>query len=196
MKEEIDPVRNKPLPAAAAAPAAERISNGINWKLIASWIIIIGLLAGGFLFFRKNQNQEEINAPQIESAMSLFPIRINGKEISVEVASTDKKRMAGLSKYSGIPENQGMLFVFDSIGIFSIWMKDMQFPIDIIWIDKDYKIVDLTENVGPETYPKTFQPKAPVRFALEVNVEFIKKNNIEIGDTVSLGNIYVPPVKY
>ena len=58
-------------------------------------------------------------------------------------------RLKGLSIKNTLNESEGMLFPFDTPGEYSFWMKDMKFPIDIIWIDSNYKIVYIEKNLQP-----------------------------------------------
>lgn len=78
-----------------------------------------------------------------------------------------------------------MLFVFEKADYHSFWMKDMKFAIDIIWIDEDKKITDITHNATPGTYPEIFKPSLPAKYVLEVMSGWIEKNNIEIGMQVN-----------
>lgn len=109
-------------------------------------------------------------------------ITINGNQIEVEIVRTPEEQMRGLSGRESLAENGGMLFVYEEPLIPSFWMKDMNFPLDIIWIGEDKKIVDITENMLPETYPQTFQPKASVRYVLEVNAGWTQAHGISISD--------------
>jgi len=61
-----------------------------------------------------------------------------------------------------------MLFVFENPGIHGIWMKDMKFPIDIIWLDKDMSVISKELNVSPDTYPQVFYPSREAYYVLEV----------------------------
>ena len=62
----------------------------------------------------------------------------------------------------------------------------MDFPIDIIWIDENKKIIDLTEDARPDSYPQTFVSKNPALYVLEVNAGTIKKYEIKIGEEIFL----------
>jgi len=131
-------------------------------------------------------------------AVVLFQIRkgpaiveLGGVSILIEIVDDHLSRVRGLSGRENLPENNGMLFVFDSRAYHSIWMKDMKFPIDIIWIG-DSKVVDLAEgtpvpekNTADSVLP-LYRPGAPAEFVLEVNAGFVKKHNIQIGDSVGL----------
>lgn len=90
----------------------------------------------------------------------------------------------GLSGRDKLDENAGLLFVHDGPGIYGIWMKDMRFPIDVIWLDEDYRVVDMAENVEPDSFPKIFEPSPPALYILEVNTGFAERNGIETGDSL------------
>jgi uncharacterized protein len=110
-------------------------------------------------------------------------LKINNTTLNIEVADTDAGRIQGLSGRSGFAENAAMLFVFSQEGNYSFWMKDMNFPIDIAWMDKDKKIIYIENSVSPDTYPKSFGPSAPSMYVLETNAGFFEKYGIKIGDT-------------
>jgi uncharacterized membrane protein (UPF0127 family) len=78
-----------------------------------------------------------------------------------------------------------MLFVFDENGQWGIWMKDMHYPIDILWLDQSKTVVDMVENVSPATYPAIFKPKAPARYVLELAAGSIAKTSIVVGSQAS-----------
>ena len=109
---------------------------------------------------------------------------INGHELNLEVMRTPQERSRGLSQKDVLAENAGMLFIFESPGVPGFWMKDMNFSIDIIWIGSDKRVVDITENLAPETFPEVFKPKAQIQYVLEVNAGWAKDHNIAIGDKV------------
>jgi uncharacterized membrane protein (UPF0127 family) len=65
-------------------------------------------------------------------------------------------------------------------------MKEMKFPIDIIWVDKDFKVVSLKENITPETYPEVFYPEDQSLYVLETGAGFIQKHKIRINDPIKI----------
>ena len=102
----------------------------------------------------------------------------------VEIVKTLEERNKGLMFKKNLAPDEGMLFVFDKEGYYSFWMKDMNFPIDIIWIGEDLKIVYIEKNVSPDSYPTTFISKENARYVLEVISGFSEKNNLKEGDLV------------
>lgn len=113
-------------------------------------------------------------------------VSINGVLIKTEVVSNDNDLAKGLSDRKAINENESMLFVFQKPMKWGIWMKDMNFPIDVIWLDQNGKVVDFVLNMDPKTYPKTFYPTRDSLFVLETAPGFIEKAKIKIGDSVTL----------
>ena len=107
---------------------------------------------------------------------------IGDKTISVEIADTVRERMLGLSGRVSLSSDTGMLFVFDEPGKYGIWMKDMNFPIDILWLDNLYTVVDIQKNVSPETFPEVFVPENPALYVLEMNAGAVDEYNVKIGD--------------
>jgi len=80
-----------------------------------------------------------------------------------------------------MPANEGMLFVFSKPIEPAFWMKNMFFPIDIIWIDSTRTVVGITKKISPSTFPETFYPPSPVKYVLEVNAGQAEANNIVEG---------------
>ena len=112
-------------------------------------------------------------------------IIVGEKDILVEIADTMARRTQGLSGRETLPENEGLLFVFKETGKHPFWMRDMRFPIDIIWINEHFVVVDVTENINPATFPEIFEPMELIRYVLETNAGWVKQNNITRGTEVS-----------
>lgn len=87
---------------------------------------------------------------------------------NLEIADTPEQRERGLSGRASLPDDYGLLFAFEEDSTPSFWMKDMRFPIDIVWIAADGRIAGITPGVAPETYPEAFSPPEPVRYVLEI----------------------------
>ncbi len=98
------------------------------------------------------------------------------------IAKNDSDREKGLGIFHKIKSDESMIFVFDSPKKYSFWMKGMKFPIDMVWLDQDKKIVDIKSNVAVDTYPETFSPSADSLYVLEFNAGTMDNSNIKIGD--------------
>jgi uncharacterized protein len=112
-------------------------------------------------------------------------VNVGGIPMSVVIADTPELRTQGLSGRREIGAT-GMLFVFDTDDYHGIWMKDMLFPIDLIWIDKDLTVIDVERGVRPDTYPRTYRPQLPARYLIETTERFTETFGIGIGDEVTL----------
>lgn len=114
-------------------------------------------------------------------------INLKGKTILVDIADNESLRKTGLSGRKDLNDNEGMLFVYETKTVPIFWMKDMLFPIDIIWIEDNY-VVNISKN-APAPAPGTsdaslprYAPLKPINYVLEVTAGFSDKNNIEPGD--------------
>jgi len=106
-----------------------------------------------------------------------------GKEISVEVADTVEKRSLGLGKRSGLENGWGMLFVFEKRKQHGFWMKDMEFPLDIIWLD-NHRIAYILRNVQPAksgVIPPVMTPPVAVNFVLEIDAGRADELKLQVG---------------
>lgn len=108
--------------------------------------------------------------------------------VAVEVADTPAERTQGLSGRDPLPENTGLLFVFEEDGYPAIWMKDMLFAIDVLWIDKDGTIVSIAPGVTPDTYPQTFKPARAARYVLEMKAGYVEARNVQAGDITDIAS--------
>lgn len=112
----------------------------------------------------------------------LIPFSIGSTTIRVSVADTRETRIQGLSDTPELPTDIGKLFVFETDDAWSIWMKDMQYPLDIIWLDATKQIVHIEENVSPATYPESFSSPIPARYVLEINASATAQYGWTVGD--------------
>jgi len=109
-------------------------------------------------------------------------VSIGGTVFFVDVVDTNTLRNRGLSGREFLGENEGMLFIFDSSKERSFWMKDMNFDLDMIWMDENRKIIDISKNVPVESFPESISPISPAQYVLEVNAGISDREGIETGD--------------
>jgi uncharacterized membrane protein (UPF0127 family) len=114
--------------------------------------------------------------------LQLEKIEINNKILYVEIADNDEKRSLGLMFRKYLPDSVGMLFIFDSSGIYPFWMKNTYIPLSIAFIDENYKIIDIFDLEPLDETP--IFPLKKFKYALEVNRNWFKRNNIRVGDKV------------
>ena len=112
-------------------------------------------------------------------------VHIGGSNVTLDVADTDKLRERGLSYRKMIDQNTGMLFVFERSGIYKFWMKDMNIPIDIVWLDSNKKIVHIEHSLSPDTYPQAFGPDINTQWVIELPAGAVKQEDVSVGDILS-----------
>jgi hypothetical protein len=120
----------------------------------------------------------------IEGFKNIKYVQIAGQNVKVDLALTSAEHSRGLSGRSILNKDEGMLFVFVKSGRYYFWMKEMNFPIDIVWFTKDMKIIYIKKNANPLLYPETYGPSVNSKYVLEVPAGFADKNNLKVGDNV------------
>ncbi len=133
-------------------------------------VIIIGIIVVAVMLYRNYSGTATVI--------------VNGKTFTVEVANTDALRTKGLSGHAPLADNGGMLFVFPTAGNYGFWMKDMLYPLDIIWVNTQHQVVHIEQNLGPGSYPTVYYPGAASLYVLEVNDGQVSLLNLQVGDIV------------
>lgn len=148
-------------------------------------VVFLFILIITTAFELKNSNFfTKRNLKKDGSVIFIHPIRVANAFFTSAFAVSDEERVRGLSGIKALPENSAMFFVFPKNDAWGIWMKDMNFPIDIIWVDENKKVSFWKENVTPETYPEVFYPPVLERYVIELPAGTIKKEKIRFGDEV------------
>lgn len=114
-------------------------------------------------------------------------IKINEQTFDIEIADSDERRIKGLSERESLDKNKGMLFVFEEKAKHSFWMKNVNFPLDIIFIS-DNKIVDISKNAQPQAEDSAnipiITPQEDANFVLEINGGLSDEYGFETGNEV------------
>lgn len=154
--------------------------------LIAVILILIagavGIMYPYFLSLRGRSAEKKIVVHQAIDDTRPFILENKGIKFSVNIADTDQERVQGLSGTQYLNDDQGMFFIFEKPGYYGIWMKEMMFPIDIIFLDESLIVVDIKKDISPDTYPEVFKPRAKAKYVLEINGGVSDKNGFMIGD--------------
>jgi uncharacterized membrane protein (UPF0127 family) len=111
-------------------------------------------------------------------------VSIEGLQLSAEIPTTRELMAKGLAVKNELRENASMLFVYEEPSKQSFWMKDMKFPIDIMWVDSNGKIVHIEENLEPcplAPICPTYAPNTDSQFVLETVSGFAQRHNIGLG---------------
>ncbi len=108
-------------------------------------------------------------------------VRLKDQDLQVLVASTPSHRYKGLSKRKDLGEYDGMLFVFSVPDKYGFVMRDMNFSLDIIWLNRGV-VVDIAKNLSPLNQDFIYYPRAKANLVLELPAGWVDKNNLKIGD--------------
>lgn len=126
-------------------------------------MLVVGLF---LLIHSQNQSAKSLSACGFRSDRA---VSINSQKIEAEVADSNQTREQGLSGRPCIGRDEGMLFVFDRPSFYYFWMKNMKFPIDIVWISADHRVVGLKTNALPSSYPQKYGNKGnSAQYVLEI----------------------------
>ena len=106
----------------------------------------------------------------------------------VDVSDNSLERTQGLMFRSSLDENKGMLFIFESSGLYSFWMKNTLIPLDIIWINENLEIIDIQRDAQPCTSEvcKSYSLSSEALYVLEINSGLTEKYGMNIGDKVEI----------
>ena len=128
-----------------------------------------------------------ISATGRAPVFSTEEIKVGEKTVKVEIADSFKEHEYGLMNRTSLPENSGMLFVFDDERTRYFWMKNTLIDLAIAYIDKDLVIVDIQEMKATkptDTNLPSYPSAKPAKYALEMNKGWFSKNKIKVGDRI------------
>jgi len=139
---------------------------------------------------KESQPQQTLIQEDIRAETNSHPqvnITINDQILIADISATPEQRTRGLSLRGTLAENEAMLFVFDAEAEHRFWMKDMKFPIDIIWISSDKIVVDIEHNLQPcylGLFCPTYEPEGDSLYVLETVGGFAGKYRVVKGTPV------------
>lgn len=146
-----------------------RRKDAMSWGVIALVLILVAAAAVYVLW------------PQLQPHTTLH---LGDGIFTAQVAKTQAARDKGLTNTPSLNVDNAMIFVYDTDGKWPINMKDMNFPIDIVWLNKDKQVVYIVKNVPPESYPyEQFVPKDDARYVVELAAGVVGQKSIEINAT-------------
>jgi uncharacterized membrane protein (UPF0127 family) len=122
--------------------------------------------------------------------------------VRVEIADTDAKRRRGLMFRTELPQNEGMIFLFDRPGYYPFWMQNCLIALDMLWLDPSARVVSIAHSVPPcqlancappcPSYdcPNTApDPGTEALYVVEVASGFAKKHAVKVGDVLTLSGV-------
>ena len=126
--------------------------------------------------------------PLAFAAPAQIPLTLpSGKVLQVELMINDEDRAMGVMFRPSLPQDRGLLFVFDRADFHGFWMKNCKFPIDMVWLDEQKQVVHLAEAVPPckaEPCP-VYEPLRRASYVIEMNAGLARREKAVVGATVS-----------
>ena len=147
------------------------------WKIILIFFLII-IMGLAFCSYLKKEKEEA-------------QVCFNDRCFLVELALTPEEKSRGLMYRENLPKDRGMLFIYEKEGIHSFWMKNVLIPLDIIWLDKDKKVVYIAENFQPcsgDPCP-IIKPDNPAKYVFEINGGLVYEIGLFAGDQLEFETI-------
>lgn len=162
-------------------------------RLTTVTLTLIILLATSVPAFAQSEGASGLEIPAATgtgaSSLPISTVTTSAGErvpVEVEIADTDAERQTGLMGQNVLPENAGMLFVFEGEQTLSFWMRDTLIPLSIAYIDAEGRIVDIQDMQPLDDVPPHYVSAEPAQYALEVNQGFLEEQGVVVGDTVEL----------
>jgi uncharacterized membrane protein (UPF0127 family) len=129
-----------------------------------------------------------LSAAAASAAPAVVPLTLpSGKVLQVEVMVRDEDRAMGLMFRPSLPQDRGLLFVFDAPDFHGFWMKNCRFPIDMVWLDEQKRVVHVAEAVPPckaDPCP-VYEPLRKASYVVELNAGQARRERAVLGATVS-----------
>lgn len=115
-------------------------------------------------------------------------VELGGKHFKVDIADSSEEQALGLMFRDSMPADQGMLFIFPNEAPRSFWMKNTRIPLDIMYFDKDLKMVSISAGAKPCKVSRcpSYPSKGPAQYVLELNAGMASKLGVEAGDRLIL----------
>ncbi len=157
----------------------------ILWRVIIGGVVLV-LIGYFYHIYGGSLKMWFVDTEEMQT------VYVDDVAFSVTVADTDMERKQGLSGVLSLGDHEGKLFVFDTPAKYGIWMKEMNFPIDVLWFDNDRQLIYIEENMVPESYPTVYAPTSDARYVLEIPAHSVRLFGINLGEPLLLPSVLVP----
>ena len=167
-------------------------------NIILALLLILIAAAGAGAYFMALPRDEKPRPVAVETDDSVaegsapadltyrvVPLKTAAKTYQLQLADTQEKQSLGLSKRKSIG-GDGMLFPYSKPQKLCFWMKDMNFAIDMLWLDANKQVIKLQPKVSPDTYPQTTYCQTDAQYVVELDSGEAAKSGIAIGTTLDI----------
>lgn len=181
-----------PRPAAARTASVRKKDQRFNLTVPIILVLVIAAVGAALLIGGSEEKPKSPPAkagqPAVNTACGPYHkdgvVTVNNTKINVEIAYSSGAKVKGLSGRPCIEPDWGMLFDFGHDGQYAFWMKDMKFPIDIIWISSTHKVAAIEVDFQPSSYPEKRVNQNPARYVLELKANRSKELKMDFGTTI------------
>lgn len=149
-------------------------------QTISSVIGLVLVVIVALVLWPMVEQDPKVEQGPVTSGVFILPL-------TLKLADDPTEQEMGLSGRKSMPMDEGMLFSFQVETIPGFWMKDMNFALDFVWLNKRKEIIQIDENVSPDTYPEILSAQAPVKYVVEVNAGVVKTLGLHLGQRVDFG---------
>lgn len=154
-------------------PALRRSSASRAIKTLIG-VVVVAIVAGLIVHLT--------HRPQAADKLMLDPA--STAQFKLETVKTAAAQEQGLSGRVGLAKNAGMMFAYNDVAKRCMWMKDMRFNLDIVWLDAGHRVTSLVSNLTPATYPQSYCAQA--KYVVELNAGTAWANGLRVGQIVKL----------
>jgi uncharacterized protein len=126
---------------------------------------------------------------QQQAVVLTFP---SGEQVYLEVADSAEERMMGLFFLDALPEDRGMIFIFDKGEPVRLWTRGYHFPVDILWLDEEFELVSIEEEVPlceKDPCPNYTPGDERAQYAIKISSGQTRERGLKIGDRLNLRRV-------
>ena len=166
----------------AAGTPGSGVRRGRRGAFLGAAILASGLFAGS-CGAAPRETPKPTAAPAAAGPRVVLP---SGAAYKVELARTPEEQVQGLMFRESLAEKSGMLFLFPDNTVHQFWMKNTMIPLDMIWMDREGKVLFVSENTPPckaDPCP-TYGPNQPATSVLEIAAGMAKREKVEVGTVI------------
>ena len=166
----------------------------LNFKKLLLWtsvtisLLLIGLIFISQLMPESVPSETSSNSHLNKSSMQTVSAKIHTTQFTLYSPQTASERQVGLAAFDSLQAHEGMIFKGLQPDSLSIWMKNMKFDIDVIWLDENDTITYIEKSISKNSYQKIYQnpTSAPSTYLIELPAGTVEQMTINLGDKVTL----------